>query len=78
MEEKNQLKNKKTKFKVIGGVSILLLILIAFLAWFFIIRDTSPATVTSDEAIDARNQTLSSCSDEGTEDVDGTWVVAND
>ena len=77
MEEKNQLKNKKTKFKVIGAVSILLLILIAFLAWFFIIRDTSPATVTSDEAIDARNQTLSSCSDEGTDDVNGTWVVAN-
>ena len=78
MEEKNQLKNKKTTFKVIGAVSILLLILIAFLAWFFIIRDTSPATVTSDEAIDARNQTLSSCSDEGPEDVNGTWIVAND
>lgn len=69
---------KKKKLKILALGAILLLALIGFLAWFFIIRDTSPASVTSSKATDARNETLSSCSAEGTEDVNGTWLVASD
>ena len=74
-EEKPQKRNKR---KIIIFGALILLGLILFLAWFFIIRDTSPASVTSSEAIEARNETLSSCSAEGTEDVNGRWIVATD
>ena len=74
-EEKPQKRNKR---KIIIFGALILLGLISFLAWFFIIRDTSPASVTSSEAIEARNETLSSCSAEGTEDVNGRWSVAKD
>ena len=75
MTEKTPKRNKR---KIIIFGALILLGLILFLAWFFIIRDTSPASVTSSEAIEARNETLSSCSAEGTEDVNGTWLVATD
>ena len=76
MTEEKPPKTNKRKIIIFGA--LILLGLILFLAWFFIIRDTSPASVTSSEAIDARNETLSSCSAEGTEDVNGRWLVATD
>ena len=69
---------KRSKLKIISIGALILLALILFLAWFFIIRDTSPVSVTSSEATDARNETLSSCSAEGTESINGTWLVATD
>ncbi|MEC7118235.1 MAG: hypothetical protein VXW71_08670 [Actinomycetota bacterium] len=76
MTEEKPPKTNKRKIIIFGA--LILLCLILFLAWFFIIRDTSPASVTSSEAIEARNETLSSCSAQGTEDVNGTWIVATD
>ena len=76
MTEEKPPKTNKRKIIIFGA--LILLCLILFLAWFFIIRDTSPASVTSSEAIEARNETLSSCSAEGTEDVNGRWSVATD
>ena len=76
MTEEKPPKGNKLKFIAFGA--LILLTLILFLAWFFIIRDTSPASVTSSEATDARNETLSTCSEVGTEDINGTWLVATD
>jgi len=53
---------------------------VAFFVWFLIIRDTSPASVDSRAASDARQQALDEAGDTGTEPagsegLDGLWTV---
>jgi len=64
---------------IIGGSAVVAVAVLAFGAWFFVIRDTSPASVDTVEAAEARADALSEASDQTALDpaagLDGTWTI---
>ena len=68
--------NKRNR---IIGLSAAGVAVLAFGAWFFVIRDTSPAAVDTAEAAEARSEALAEATDQTTVDpaagLDGTWNV---
>ena len=50
--------NGRRRLKVAGVVALVGLIVVGFLVWYFLIRDTSAASVDSDEAAEARAEAL--------------------
>lgn len=65
---------------LLGLGALAALLLAGFLIWYFVFRDDSAVSVTSDEAAEARQEALDEVTDGGTEalessDLAGTWTV---
>jgi len=65
--------------KIIGGSAAVAVAVLAFGAWYFVIRDTSPAGVDTAEAAEARADALSEVPDQTVVDpqagLDGAWNI---
>ena len=56
-------------------VMVALVIILGLLAWYFLIRDTSPASVNSQAANQARDDALAGVETSAVESLDGLWVI---
>lgn len=63
----------KPRILALGGAAGLALV--AVLVWYFVFRDDAPASVTSVEAEDARDEALAEAGGDSVESIDGTWSI---
>ena len=71
--------DRRRKLMMIGGGTVIVLGVLAFLAYWFVFRDDSAASVDTEQAAEAREEALEEASEgeptDALDDISGTWSV---